>query len=228
MVLDSRTDITKDAESRLLEAAWNGDHVAIERLLREGASPNVERDGLTPLHLASTNGSTGAANALIRAGATVDAEAWPDLAHWECLTAVLTKGPHDWVQKERLARGCPPRSARDRWWQMLSGRTRRVFIGGNECGALGCTPLHLACDGGHTELVSLLLAHGADPYMPVHLDNGLDGFWLWTPTTIARGQPPERPHLEALSVLESYMRKHPPSAESKNAQVRRDQRVPPI
>lgn len=56
------------------------------------------------------------------------------------------------------------------WWRTVSGRTRRGFIGEIERGALGCTPLHLACDGGHAELVSLLLAHGADPYASVYLD----------------------------------------------------------
>lgn len=199
----------------------------MERLLREGASPNAERDGLTPLHLSSTNGSTGAARTLILAGATVDAEAWPDLAYLECLTAAIN-GPGDWMQKETLARGCPPTSARDTWWRTVSGRTRRGFIGGYERGALGCTPLHLACGGGHAELVSLLLAHGADPYACVYLDDGADGFWDWTPMTLARGQRAETPHLEVLSVLESYMREHPQSEESKNAEGRRHQRVPPI
>lgn len=212
-------------DGRLFDAAWTGDRSTIERLLREGCKPTGQRDGLTPLHLASVNGFADAASALIEAGALVDAEAWPDLACLEWGMAAFKKWSAN-PDPTRVFEEGPPRTVRDEWWRKVSARTRRLFIGESERGALGCTPLHLACDGGHVEMVSLLIAHGSDPYSEVYLDGGPEGFWEWTPMELARGQLPDSPHAKVLKVLENYMRQHPQSEASRSRQKRRHGLIP--
>lgn len=191
-------------------AAWYGHSFRLETLLQQGAAPNEWRDGLTPLHLSAAHGGPHVADVLLRAGAVVNAEWWP--AHENYLREM---GPAPAITEE------------SDWWNRVSLVTRRRF-GPKADGlrAVGCTPLHLACDVGDASMVRLLLAHGADPYLEVFLDGGVEGFWDWAPRQIAQGQPGERSHIEVLAVLDDYLTGHPQSEASKALQRSRRERAP--
>jgi hypothetical protein len=184
-----RVETRVHADGTLFDAAWIGDEAGIARLLAGGASPHDEMSGLSPLHLACASGSVGAAQALLRAGARVDAAA--------------TVG-------EALQ---PPA-----WWYLIARPPRRrAYVGEFLDGPIHCTPFHLACDAGHADVVSLLLAHGADPYMEIYLDAGGENFVEWTPTDLARGEIGETSHNAVLRVLSEYIASHPRSEASRAA-----------
>jgi len=74
----------------------------------------------------------------------------------------------------------------------------------------------------------ILLDSGADPYLEVFLDGGIEGFWSWTPHMLARGQAraSDVPHAEVAGILDTYMWQHPQSEQSKDWQRLRQGRVP--
>ncbi len=66
--------LAASAEERLLSAARDGQLEVVRTLLEEGADVNAARgDGLTALHLAAEGGHRAVAEALVAAGAAVDA-----------------------------------------------------------------------------------------------------------------------------------------------------------
>ena len=130
-----------DAEGRLLAAAREGQVEVVGSLLREGANVNAARgDGLTALHLAAEGGRGAVAEALIAAGAAV--EAGTRIGHHTPLH-LAARGGHGAVARRLLEAGADPNTA-------TTGS--------------GVTALHLAAgatDG--REAVAALLDHGADP-----------------------------------------------------------------
>lgn len=65
----------KGVEAVILSASYSGDHVLVERLLREGHSPNtVSSGGWTPLMLAAAGASLPTMHVLLQLGAEVDVQ----------------------------------------------------------------------------------------------------------------------------------------------------------
>ena len=134
-------DTSPGTEGRLLAAARNGNVEVVRSLLREGVDVGVARgDGLTALHLAAEGGRLTVADALIAAGAAVDAGT-------------------------RIGRYTPlhiaARAGR-------SAIVLRLLEAGTDPNAQttnsGVTALHLAAGAtGGGPAVAALLDHGADP-----------------------------------------------------------------
>ena len=129
------------ADERLLAAARDGQVEVVRTLLQEGADVNAARgDGLTALHLAAEAGNQAAAEALLAAGAAVDAGT--RIGRYTPLHLAVRSG-HGAVAARLLEAGADP-----------NARTTNS----------GVTALHLAAgaiDGGSA--VAALLDHGADP-----------------------------------------------------------------
>ena len=126
---------SRQANLRLLDAAAAGDAVAVERLLREGASVKTRnRFGATPLIQAARRGHTAAVRALLAAGAEVDQ------ANLEQATPLLETARNGHLE------------------------TARVLIqNGSEVNRVDLqllSPLMHAVFGGHVPLVRLLLESG--------------------------------------------------------------------
>src|SRR5207244_7631904 len=159
-------------------------------------------------------------------GAIVDAEWWPLTMAGEreaTFTKALARSAAA-ERRENRASTLDPNGP----LALVSQVTRRNFAsgGGYWSRALGCRPLHLACDVGHADITAMLLACGADPYLEVFLDGGVEGFWDWTPLQLARGQPHEQPHHAVVKILDAHLQQHPQSDQSKDWQQRRRSRVP--
>ena len=134
-------DTSPGADERLLAAARDGQVEVVRSLLREGADVNAARgDGLTALHLAAEGGHRAVADALVAAGAAVDAGT--RIGRYTPLQ-VAAEGGHGAVVARLLEAGADP-----------NARTTNS----------GVTALHLAAgaiDG--RSAVAALLDHGADP-----------------------------------------------------------------
>ena len=113
----------------------------VDALLRAGADPAAgDRDGTTPLYLASVQGHAGLARRLLAAGAPPDAESAGPGSDGTPLCAAACWGHVDTV-RTLLAHGADPGLREDRG----SGRT----------------PLEWAAAGPHPETVAVLRAAGA-------------------------------------------------------------------
>ena len=128
-------------ELDLFEAAALGDVGRLAALLAAdpGAVAGRTGDGFTALHLAAFFGRAEAAQALLAAGAVVDAASDNHMR----VTALhsATAGGHVRVVAALLSAGANPRARQNG----------------------GFTPLHAAAMNGDRESVNLLLAAGADP-----------------------------------------------------------------
>jgi len=133
--------LAASAEERLLSAARDGQLEVVRTLLEEGADVNAARgDGLTALHLAAEGGHRAVAEALVAAGAAVDAGT--RIGGYTSLHVAARAG-HGAVVLGLLEAGADP-----------NARTTNT----------GVTALHLAAaatDG--RSAVAALLDHGADP-----------------------------------------------------------------
>lgn len=121
-------------------------------LLKHGANVNaVDRNGMTPLHLAASRGLPEQAKLLLDAGANIDAR---DMRGFTPLLTAAGRG-YCWVP---LSTGRGVVSHAD---------VVKVLIEGgadvNCRDPYGCTPLHRACVQDPPEVVRLLLEAGADP-----------------------------------------------------------------
>ena len=129
------------ADERLLAAAREGHLEVVRSLLEEGADVNEARgDGVTALHLAAGGGYRSVADALLTAGAAVNAGT--RIGHYTPLHEAARAGHGDVVGR-LLEAGADPNAATT---------------------SSGVTPLHLAgAATGGKAAVAALLDHGADP-----------------------------------------------------------------
>ena len=185
----------------IFQFVLNGQHDRLREVLASGLTPMLQRDGLTPLHLAAACDDLEAAAILVEAGAFVDVEAWPESSQ-------------------------PGAAVHSDLWGEVDRRTRRSFRGDNGLGALGCTPLHIACDRGCAPMARWLLERGASAYLDVYLDGGPEGFWDWSPLKLAVGQPGERPHPDVVVLLEQWARDRPKTDADEAVAEYRHRRVP--
>ncbi|MDE2882994.1 MAG: ankyrin repeat domain-containing protein [Acidobacteriota bacterium] len=133
--------LAASADERLLAAARDGQVEIVESLLAKGADVNAARgDGFTALHLAAEGGHRAVAQALVAAGAAVDAGT--RIGGYTPLHVAARAG-HGAVVLRLLDAGADP-----------NARTTNS----------GVTALHLAAGAtGGRSAVAALLDHGADP-----------------------------------------------------------------
>ena len=133
--------LAASADERLLAAARDGQLEVVRTLLEEGTDVNAARgDGLTALHLAAEGGHRAVAEALVAAGAAVDAGT--RIGGYTSLHVAARAG-HGAVVLSLLEAGAAP-----------NARTTNT----------GVTALHLAAAAtGGRSAVAALLDHGADP-----------------------------------------------------------------
>ncbi len=206
----------------LFELAWEGNLEDAQSLL---ALPRpLSKNGLMPIHVASFRGHDVFVRALLETGSSAQQEAWPTPKRYartrkakellRCATGGSKEARAELAQFENECQRNPiPAGVLDPLWTRLHGN--RCFLGESAQGAAGCTPLHLACDAGHADVVSTLLENGADPRVVVMLDNGPEGYFSWTPMELARE------HQSVVSVLQEIIKAHP---EASSAQVRNQER----
>ncbi|XP_063861764.1 ankyrin repeat and BTB/POZ domain-containing protein 2-like isoform X1 [Scylla paramamosain] len=125
----------------------------------------VNEYGLTPLMLACIRGDEPMVNMLLDAGADVDAEtpptgpaylmANPETQHWTALTYAAIHG-HINIAKTLLEKG-----------GNVEGGAR---LAEEKCTE---TPLQVAAAAGHTDMMTLLLSYGANPYLSTLMKDSL-------------------------------------------------------
>jgi ankyrin repeat protein len=130
-------DSTDDQGVTPLHDAASCGHPDVCRLLLEHGAKAASRDadGCTPLHLASGSGLADICRALLKAGAPVD---------------VVSRREHS---KPRYVS----------WVDDYSGETQTHLDGFEAAVVEKRTPLHYAAEGGHLEIVKLLLERNARP-----------------------------------------------------------------
>jgi hypothetical protein len=203
----------------VFELVLHGQDNRLREALARGVTPMLQRDSLTPLHLAAACDRVEAASILFEAGAVIDVEAWPESSK---LAAMRRSFRGSGQQSPAAQESALPEGG---LWGEVERRTRRSFRGEYCLGALGCTPLHIASDRGCAPMVRWLLDHGADAHLPVYLDGGPEGFWEWSPLDLAvRG--PEPPNPDVVSMLEEWARHHPKTDADAAVLAFRRKRVP--
>jgi ankyrin repeat protein len=129
----------------LSAAAFNGDSSTFERLLKLGASPQtIDRTGKAPIIYAAARGFSPIVDKLLSVGVPVNQRYGHDLTALAWAAGHTNDAPVvDGVATVKLLldRGADPNLADDR----------------------GRTPLMIAAERGHAEIVALLLKRGSDP-----------------------------------------------------------------
>ena len=162
-------------ESPLLDATKRGDVQAVRSLLAEGADPNAAQgDGLTALHVAAQEGYLEIAEALLGAGADVEAKTRIGDYTPLHLAAQEANAP---VARVLLEAGADPAAVTTNTGATPlhlaakaiggEGAVRTLLDAGVPVdpreSAAGQTPLMFAASQGRTAAVRELLSHGADP-----------------------------------------------------------------
>ena len=146
-------------DSRVAEAAMQGDIAAVRTLLQQGADVNgAQGDGMTALHWAAEHGDGDLTALLLKAGAHVGAET--RIGRHTPLH-VAARGGHAVVVRMLLERGAAKADVR-------------------ALTTTGAVPLHFAAASGSPETVAILLDHGADV-------NAREPQWGQTPLMFAAG-----------------------------------------
>ncbi|MGW2826565.1 ankyrin repeat domain-containing protein [Streptomyces sp. NPDC001443] len=131
----------KKLSQRLFGAILDADPAHARVLLRRGAHPERrDRDGTTPLYLASVQGEAGIARLLLEAGAGPDTESRGEGSDGTPLCAAACWG-HTETVRVLLAHGADP--------------------GRREEHGRGWSPLEWANRGAHAAIAALLVAAGA-------------------------------------------------------------------
>ncbi|WP_326757781.1 ankyrin repeat domain-containing protein [Streptomyces phaeochromogenes] len=131
----------KKLSRQLFAAILAGDTARVQAALRAGADPQQgDREGTTPLYVASVNGEAAIARLLLVAGASPDAESSGVGSDGTPLCAASCWG-HTETVRELLAHGADPNLHEDH--------------------GTGRSPLHWANIGPHPETAELLRKAGA-------------------------------------------------------------------
>lgn len=200
-------------------------YVRLREALARGLTPMLQRDALTPLHMAAASDDLEAASILFEAGAFIDVEAWPESSGLAAIRRMHLAREKP-LLRSQMAQASGAMALESDLWDELDRRTRRRFHGEYGLGALGCTPLHIASDRGCAPMVRWLLDCGANAHLPLYLDGGPEGFWAWSPLALAVGQPHEPPHQQAVSLLDQWTQDHPKTSADDAVIAFRDRRVP--
>ena len=146
------TGSTVDTVDRRIwfDAAEQGNTELVRTMLDDGIDPYIERAGLTALHIAARAGNYDTAELILEAG--VDVNLGPD--------------DNEAMIASAAAHGSPG---------MLELMTGQKLEPGQVASVMSIrTPLNLAVEGGHTDVASMLIEHGADVdsggewYRPLH------------------------------------------------------------
>ncbi|WP_280420841.1 ankyrin repeat domain-containing protein [Nocardia carnea] len=133
--------------TNLINAVWERDPVAVEALLKAGASPEESsEEGTTPLYQAAVNGATDLVRLLLAHGADPNRPSAPVEEGLPLCAAACWN--HAGVVSALLAAGADPDLPEPPHPQQQGP---------------GTPPLLWAAGNGHLETVDLLLAAGADP-----------------------------------------------------------------
>ena len=197
------------AEEKLLAAARDGQVEIVRTLLREGADGNAARgDGLTPLHLAAEGGHEAVAEALIAAGAAV--EAGTRIGGYTPLHVAARSG-HGGIVLRLLEAGANPNVVATNSGVTALHLAAGAIAGRSAVAALldhdaapnarerssGQTPLIFAAAANRSASVTALLAAGADPAIATAELDVLPALALDREANRrfrdAIGAPPERP-----------------------------------
>ena len=137
--LTGRAGLAAPAPAPVADAARRGDLEAVRDLLRQGADANAAHgDGMSALHWAAERGDAAIAEALVNAGAAVDAVT--RIGHYTPLHVASTGG-HAAVVERLVEAGADVSAA---------------------ASTTGAAPLHLAAAAGSPAAIGVLLDHGAD------------------------------------------------------------------
>ncbi|XP_019642608.1 PREDICTED: uncharacterized protein LOC109483910 [Branchiostoma belcheri] len=162
----------EEKEQELREAARRGDEDKVKQLLAEGVNVNAANNGAwTALHKASENGHTGTVQALLTAGAAIDARS-NSLWKWTALHSASEHG-HTGTVQALLTAGATvdaPDSGRRTALDHASkhghtGTVQALLTAGATVDTRNNeneTPLHAAARRGHPECVRVLLRAGAN------------------------------------------------------------------
>ena len=178
-----------DGWTALMIAAQEGHPEAAQMLLTAGANPNAtQKDGATALMIAAKRSHAEVVKMLLAAGANPDTAYEDGLT---ALMGATGRG-HSEVVKMLLAAGANPNATKDNGWTALMGPAQEGYLkiakalldaGANPNAAIdngipallanalfadkkspnGQTPLMFAAGRGHSEVVKMLLAAGANP-----------------------------------------------------------------